>query len=118
MNSKYNEKCLKTRIYKDDSCYRADGLFAKFPRKISERTTEEDDIYDDFTLVDSLDLSTRTKRGLIRACIETLSDLKNCTCEEILSKTKLGLMGLRDIEGVVELRKTKTAYYPSRYGIK
>lgn len=118
MNSKYNEKCLKTSIYKDNSWYRADGLFAIFPKRISERTIEEDDIYDDFTSVDSLDLSTRTKRGLKRAGIETLCDLKNCTSEEILSKTKLGLMGLRDIEGIVELRETKTTYYPSRYGIK
>ena len=57
MNSKYNKKCLKTSIYKDDSLYRADGLFAIFPKKISKitiadvednirkRTIEEDDIY-------------------------------------------------------------------------
>lgn len=112
MNSKYNKKCLKTSIYKDNSLYRADGLFAIFPKKISKitiedvednirkRTIEEDDIYndveddiyndveddtyddleddtyDDFTSVDSLDHSTRTKRGLKRAGIEALCDLK------------------------------------------
>lgn len=112
MNSKYNKKCLKTSIYKDNSLYRADGLFAIFPKKISKITIEdvednirkrtieeddiyndveddicndieddicndvEDDIYDDFTTVDSLDLSTRTKRGLKRVGIETLCDLK------------------------------------------
>ena len=96
MNSKYNKKCLKTSIYKDNSLYRADGLFAIFPKKISKitiedvednirkRTIEEDDIcndveddtYDDFTSVDPLDLSTRTKRDLNRVSIEALCDLK------------------------------------------
>lgn len=109
---------MKTRIYRDQSWYRAEGSFCEFPKKFNDSDNEEFEIFDDFTSVDSLDLSTRTKRGLKRAGIETLSDLKKFTREEILNKTKLGLMGLRDIDGVVELRKTTSMYFPSRYGSK
>ena len=56
MNSKYRNTNMKTSIYQDHSWYSADGFFCEFPKKNSEVITINDEIFDDFTPVDDLNL--------------------------------------------------------------
>lgn len=118
MNSKYRNQNMKTSIYQDRSWYSADGFFCEFPKKNSEEITVNDEIFDDFTPVDDLNLEKRTKRALKKAGIKTYCELRNYTPEEILSISGMGTYGLRDIEEHVSLRKVTKTYFPSHYGIK